>query len=212
MRMIRSIGGVPPRKLPWHLRYVTGERMASDVRRLAIMATHQHCTVRFETPVLLGPRFALNIPDQGSFLVGQCAAFRRGFYCEIQGDGCVQIGPHVTFTGDTMIQCSTSIVIGRRATLGQALMMADGNHRFRDHTRHLLDQGYDFRPLTIGDNAVIMTKSTVMADVGEGAVIGANSVVTKPIPAYCLAVGAPARVVEYFGPPELRPDLTSLAD
>ena len=38
----------------------------------------------------------------------------------------------------------------------------------------------------------------------ERAVIGANSVVTRPIPPYCLAVGAPAKVVEYFGPPERR--------
>jgi len=31
--------------------------------------------------------------------------------------------------------------------------------------------------------------------IGEHAVIGANSVVTSDVPAYCVAVGAPARVV-----------------
>jgi len=45
----------------------------------------------------------------------------------------------------------------------------------------------------------------VFADIGRHAVIGANSVVSRPIPAYCLAMGAPAKVVEYFGPPEERP-------
>jgi acetyltransferase-like isoleucine patch superfamily enzyme len=40
-----------------------------------------------------------------------------------------------------------------------------------------------------------------MADVGTRAFIGANSVVTKPIPPYTVAVGAPARPIEYFGPP-----------
>jgi acetyltransferase-like isoleucine patch superfamily enzyme len=29
--------------------------------------------------------------------------------------------------------------------------------------------------------------------------------VTKPVPAYCFAAGAPARVIEYFGKPEDRP-------
>ena len=81
-----------------------------------------------------------------------------------------------------------------------------GNHQFRDHTQHLLDQGYDFRPITIGENAIVMSKCTILNSIGDGAIIGAGSVVTKPVPAYCVAVGAPARVVEYFGPPESRPD------
>ena len=48
-------------------------------------------------------------------------------------------------------------------------------------------------------------KCTILADIGERALVAANSVVTRPVPAYCLAAGAPARTVEYFGPPELRP-------
>jgi acetyltransferase-like isoleucine patch superfamily enzyme len=39
-----------------------------------------------------------------------------------------------------------------------------------------------------------------MADIGERSFVGANSVVSKPIPAYTLAVGIPARPIEYFGP------------
>jgi acetyltransferase-like isoleucine patch superfamily enzyme len=35
--------------------------------------------------------------------------------------------------------------------------------------------------------------------------IGAHSLVNRDVPDWCLAVGAPARVKEYFGPPELRP-------
>ncbi|HET8985440.1 MAG TPA: acyltransferase [Trueperaceae bacterium] len=44
----------------------------------------------------------------------------------------------------------------------------------------------------IGQNAVIMPGVTI----GELAVIGANSVVTKDVPARSVAVGAPARVVK----------------
>ncbi|MGN6111637.1 MAG: CatB-related O-acetyltransferase [Luteimonas sp.] len=43
----------------------------------------------------------------------------------------------------------------------------------------------------IGDSVIILPGVTV----GNGAVIGAGSVVTKPIPAYSVAVGNPARVV-----------------
>jgi tetrahydrodipicolinate N-succinyltransferase len=43
----------------------------------------------------------------------------------------------------------------------------------------------------IGDSVIILPGVTV----GNGAVIGAGSVVTKPIPAYAVAVGNPARVI-----------------
>ena len=37
----------------------------------------------------------------------------------------------------------------------------------------------------------------IMADVGDHCVIGAGSVVTKPVPDYAIAVGSPAKVIRY---------------
>ena len=44
----------------------------------------------------------------------------------------------------------------------------------------------------LGDNVIILSGVTI----GDGAVIGAGSVVTKPVPAYAIAVGNPARVIK----------------
>jgi acetyltransferase-like isoleucine patch superfamily enzyme len=44
----------------------------------------------------------------------------------------------------------------------------------------------------IGDSVIILPGVTV----GNGAVIGAGSVVTRPVPAYAVAVGNPARVIK----------------
>jgi acetyltransferase-like isoleucine patch superfamily enzyme len=193
------------RKIPWKLRYEAGAKLASNLRRIAIKLTHTHCRVEFRGPALIGPGFALSIPDQGQLIIGPNVEFRRGFVCEIGATGRVSIGAGSIFTSHALIQCTTSIDIGKRAVFGQSLQMADGAHRFRDWTKHLLDQGYDFRPITIGDGAIAHAKCTIVADIGEGAIIGANSLVNKPIPPYCLAGGIPARVIEYFGPPERRP-------
>ena len=193
------------RKLPWHLRYRIGAKLGSDLRKLMIKLTHLHCTVEFRGPVRLGPGFTLDIPNGGTFIVNEGVDFRRNFRCEISGNGRVEIGAGTVFTADTLIQCTTSIDIGRRCGFGQATFIVDGNHKFRDHTRHWLDQGDEFRPITIGDSVAVNTKCTVINSIGERSVIGANSVVSKAIPPYCLAVGAPARIVEYFGPPEQRP-------
>ena len=193
------------RKVPWHLRYRTGAKLASDFRRLLIKVTHLHATVTFQGPVRLGKGFSLEIPGHGTFIVGPAVDFRRNFHCEISGEGRVEIGEGTVFTAETLIQCSTSIVIGKRCGFGQSTFIVDGNHRFRDPSRHWLEQGDQYRAITIGDGVAVNTKCTVINSIGDRAVIGANSVVSKPIPPYCLAVGVPARVVEYFGPPELRP-------
>jgi acetyltransferase-like isoleucine patch superfamily enzyme len=47
----------------------------------------------------------------------------------------------------------------------------------------------------IGVNATILPGVTV----GEGAVVGAGSVVTKDVPPYCVAAGNPARVIKRIG-------------
>jgi len=173
---------------------------------VGILATHRHCRVEFQRPVRLGPRFQLHIPDAGEFVVGPDVDFRRDFVCEIYGTGRVSIGAGSIFTSNSVVLCSTTVEIGARCVFVQGTLIADGNHRFRDWRRHLLDQGYDFRPIKISDGAVVMSKCTILADIGKGAVIGANSLVNKPVPAYCLAGGVPAQVIEYFGPPELRPE------
>jgi acetyltransferase-like isoleucine patch superfamily enzyme len=193
------------RRLPWRLRYEVLSRSAWRLRRWSIAATHLHADVRIASPVRLGPGFTLHIPEPATFRTGPGCDFRRGFVCEVGPGGVVDIGAGTVFTSYALIQISTTLTIGKRCALGQDLLIADGNHRFRDHTRHLLDQGYDLRPITIDDGAIVMSKCTVMASIGRGAIVGANSVVTRDVPPWCLAVGAPARVIEYFGPPEHRP-------
>lgn len=187
-------------RLPWHLKYRSLPMAMSRFRKLSILATHRHCQVVFEGSTYLGPGFRLSIPGAGTLIIGDGVDFRRGFDCEISDGGRVTIGAGSVFTGGALIQCSTSIDIGRRCGFGQATFIADGNHKFRDHTRHLLDQGYDFRPIVIEDGANVLTKCTVLNSIGRGALVAANSVVTQPVPAYTLVGGVPAKTIEYFGP------------
>ena len=60
-------------------------------------------------------------------------------------------------------------------------------------------EGYpvDFQPIVIGNSVALAWRVTVLpgTNIGEGAVIGANSLVKETIPPRCLAVGFPARVI-----------------
>ena len=57
-----------------------------------------------------------------------------------------------------------------------------------------------YKPIVIKDGAHIGIGAIIMPGVtiGEGAVIGAGAVVTKDVPAYSVAVGAPAKVIRTF--------------
>lgn len=59
-------------------------------------------------------------------------------------------------------------------------------------------------PATIGNNVWLGNNVCVMPEVtiGDGAIIGANSVVTHDIPAYCMAAGVPARVIKQMTSPK----------
>jgi acetyltransferase-like isoleucine patch superfamily enzyme len=166
-----------------------------------VLLRHPHANVQIDRTAYLGPGFSLHIPGPGTFIVGPRVEFRRGFRCEVEGTGRVTIGADSRFTYYVLMQCSTAIEIGERCMFGQSTIVIDGNHRFRDITKPMLDQGYDFSPIRVEDDATITTKCTIIAPVGKRAFIGANSVVTKPVPPYTVTIGAPARPIEYFGPP-----------
>ena len=51
--------------------------------------------------------------------------------------------------------------------------------------------------ITIGRDTWIGDRAIVMANVGRHCVIGAGSVVTKPIPDFAVAAGSPAKVIRY---------------
>lgn len=189
------------RWLPQRIGYVHGPGLMSELRKRWVLARHPHAHIRFGRNVYLGPRFSLDIPAEGTFVVGDDVEFRRDFRAEIVGRGTIRIGSGTHFTYSVLIQCSTLIEIGERAMFGQSTIVLDGQHRFRDIARPMLEQGYDFHEIRIGDDATITTKCTIMADVGTRAFVGANSVVARAVAPYTVAVGAPARAIEYFGPP-----------
>lgn len=187
-------------RFPWYLRYDVGERVASRTRQWVIKATHLHCRVEFRGPVRIGRGFELEMLDHGTLIVGPDVEFRRGFVCEIAGQGRVEIGARTVFTAQALVQCTTSIEIGERCSFGQSLLMFDGVHRYDDLDRHWGDQGWDFEPITIGDGVGVSDKCTIQSSIGERSMIGSHSVVNRPIPAFSVAAGVPARVVRYFGP------------
>lgn len=107
------------------------------------------------------------------------------------------VGPHchiglVVIERDALLAGSVHVPSGPR-THGTALGVA-----FRD-------QPGERRCVRIGIGAWIGSAATVLADVGDGAVVGAGAVVTRPVPASVMAGGVPARPIRSLRDPAIGP-------
>lgn len=187
--------------------YLWGPRVMSRLRKWWAIARNPHADITFTEPLYIGPGFSLHMPHGGKIVVGPYVEFRRGFRAEIDGSGVLTIGAGSVFTNNVLIQCGRSIEIGERCMFGQSALIVDGNHNYKDLDMPMLAQGYDFHPVVIEDDVTTTTKNTIVgARIGTKAFVGANSVVLGDLPPYTLCVGAPARVVEYYGPPGQEPE------
>ena len=182
-----------------------GPVLMSELRKRWAIFRNPEATIEFGPNTYAGPGFSLHMPHGGTFITGEGVEFRRKFRAETGANGRIQIGSGSYLTYDVIITCDTVIDIGKRCGLAQACYVADGSHRFRDLSKPFLEQGYDYRPIRIEDDAQIHSKCTIVNNIGTRSVIGANAVVSRPIPPYCLAAGVPAKVIDYFGPPGLEP-------
>jgi acetyltransferase-like isoleucine patch superfamily enzyme len=194
------------RNLPVSIGYFRGPLVMSKLRQWWVLKRNPHANIRFGPGTYLGPGFSLHMPFGGTFETGELVEFRRNFRAELGGpESRITFGSRSVCTYDVLIQCGTTMDIGERCMFGQSTIVIDGNHRYRDLDRPMLEQGYDFRPIVIEDDATITSKCTIIASVGRRAFVGANAVVTRPVPPYTVAGGVPAKAIDYFGPPGMEP-------
>jgi acetyltransferase-like isoleucine patch superfamily enzyme len=100
----------------------------------------------------------------------------------------VYIGPYCVL-GLVSIQRDTLLGPGVQIPSGQKI------HLFDDLAKPIREQGGVIQRVSIGADCWIGSGSIVMADVADQVIVGAGSVVTKPLPKRVVAAGVPARVV-----------------
>ena len=116
---------------------------------------------------------------------------------EDEDDGYIVVGERVYLgTGTTMFG-HKGLEIGDDTLIAQNVTLTPYSHIFDDPTRNIFGQGGHSRKVTIGRDCYIGMRVAILysGDIGEGSIVGAGSVVVKPIPPYSLAVGCPAKVI-----------------
>ncbi len=101
----------------------------------------------------------------------------------------------------SQISCTNRVTIGENVMIAENCFIADNNHGYTDPDRSVREQA-----LTADGEVVVDADSWIGANcciagnvrIGKHCVIGANSVVTRNIPDYSVAAGAPARVLKQY--------------
>lgn len=93
------------------------------------------------------------------------------------------------------------ILIGDGCVLSDYVNLNDATHGLDPTAGPIMEQRLVTKgPIRVGRNCFLGYRSAILSGVslGEGCVVGINSVVTKSFPAYSMVAGAPARVVRIF--------------
>jgi len=98
------------------------------------------------------------------------------------------------------LYATSKIRIGKKVLTADRVYITDNLHSYKDVTKAIMDQPIQqINEVEIGEGAWIGENACIIgASIGKGCVIGANSVVTKDIPDYCVAVGAPAKIIKRY--------------
>lgn len=114
----------------------------------------------------------------------------------------IKIGDNCSIGQYCHITAINKIVIGNNVLTGKRVTITDNSHG------NISVEGINIAPIKrnmyskgeviIEDNVWIGDNVTILPNVriGYGAIIGANAVVTKDIPAYCVAGGNPVKIIK----------------
>lgn len=185
-------------------------------RRLKAMATYYFV----DDTTILRSNFMIRLdkprPDKVYLNIGKNCIVDGTFVFESE-EGKITIGDHCYIGGSTFIS-RQSISIGSNVTIAWGCTIYDHDSHSIDHMERRKDIDDELRDIRngvcfienkswdvvkssaiticndawIGMNCIILKGVTI----GEGAIVGAGSVVTKDVPAWTVVAGNPAKIVK----------------
>lgn len=136
---------------------------------------------------------------------GAGSEFRNGAYAIVCSK--ISIGDNVVIRPGTMLfadpeESGAEIIVENNVLIGSGVHIYTQNHQFNDLSAPIIEQGHSSSKTVrlkegcwIGANAIILPG----VEIGENAVIGAGSIVTKNVPPKVVAAGNPARIIRTIG-------------
>ena len=157
-------------------------------------------------------RFPIEI--RGKKWINFGTSLTTGYWCRLEvfkygqaSNGQIIFGKNVQLNDFVHISSIRSVRIGDNVLIASHVYISDNSHgSYKGDERDSLpdtppsSREYNVAPVTIGNNVWIGEGVIIMpgVEIGNGAIIGAHSVVNRNIPENCIAVGSPVRIVKRF--------------
>jgi len=135
----------------------------------------------------------------------------RGHLLTMKHGGKIEIGNHCFIGPQTKVWSSISIKMGNRVLVSHNVNIHDNTSHPLNSTerhedfKHIRNIGFQEqvnireKEIVIEDDVWIGFNATILKGVtiGYGAIVGANTIITKDVPPYAVVVGNPARIIKY---------------
>ncbi len=147
--------------------------------------------------------FNVKIYNKGCISLGNNVIVRPGCGLYANPNCTLVIDDYAEIGRDSTIAAHSNIKIEKGVLTGPHIFIADHNHEYRNVDLPIYQQGANVpkdSSVIVGEGSWLGTNCVVVGNVhiGKHCVIGANSVVTKDIPDYSVAVGIPAKVIKRY--------------
>jgi len=164
-------------------------------------------SLKFKEVLLGSARARLSISERSSLWTGLTGIYMRRallpWLIPAAGQE-ISIGNGTILT-KTTIEIGNRVYIGRYCILGDVhigdkTMISDyvrlisGQHGMAPEMA-MNEQAETYRLISIGQDVWVGSGATILADLGDHCVVGAGSVVTKPVQDYIIVAGNPARPI-----------------
>jgi acetyltransferase-like isoleucine patch superfamily enzyme len=160
---------------------------------------------RWETDgfLFLGRKLQLQIGKRGVIRFGRFVWVGDGTKIRCH-EGEVEIGGKTVLGQDCTISAYQRVRIGEQCVIADRAMFIDFDHGVVDVEVPIREQGIYKRDVEVGSNCWIGYGACILRGVrvGDNAIVGTNSVVTRDVPANAVVGGVPAKVIRMRKAPE----------
>jgi acetyltransferase-like isoleucine patch superfamily enzyme len=139
----------------------------------------------------------IRVHGSASIRIEDGARIDRGVRILAANQSRVEIGAGARIGLYSVLNGGDSIRIGRKCLVSGFVYLQTSMHEHRAPGAPIQSQGFRHAPIALGDDVWLGAHVVVLpgASIGAGAVVGSNAVVTRPVDAFSVVAGIPARPI-----------------